>query len=173
MVPTLHLTGDLVLVQRFSTKITRGDIVLVRSPENPRKIVAKRVTGMEGDEITFLVDPKKDDGKVKTVKVEQGHVWVTGDNVYDSRDSRTFGAVPSGLLYGRVFFRVWPFNAFGSLGSNKLKEGLFVSQERTTDPSVKSSAHLAIRPSVPPYAPPMIPVDNDDGIFMFFFFFSV
>ncbi|KAF9595703.1 hypothetical protein IFM89_003445 [Coptis chinensis] len=37
-------------------------------------------------------------------------------------------------------------------------------KERTTDPSVKSSAHLAIRPSVPPYAPPMIPVDNDDGI---------
>ncbi|XP_030939116.1 uncharacterized protein LOC126701659 isoform X3 [Quercus robur] len=35
--------------------------------------------------------------------------------------------------------------------------------ERVNDPSAKPS-HFAARPSVPPYAPPMIPVDNDDGI---------
>lgn len=36
-------------------------------------------------------------------------------------------------------------------------------KERVNDPSAKPS-HFAARPSVPPYAPPMIPVDNDDGI---------
>lgn len=36
-------------------------------------------------------------------------------------------------------------------------------KERVNDPSAKSS-HFAARPNVPPYAPPMIPVDNDDGI---------
>ncbi|KAK7843878.1 hypothetical protein CFP56_011826 [Quercus suber] len=35
--------------------------------------------------------------------------------------------------------------------------------ERVNDPSAKPS-HFAARPNVPPYAPPMIPVDNDDGI---------
>lgn len=36
-------------------------------------------------------------------------------------------------------------------------------KERVTDPSAKSSQYAA-RSNVPPYAPPMIPMDNDDGI---------
>lgn len=39
----------------------------------------------------------------------------------------------------------------------------FYFQERVSDPAAKSS-HFAARPSVPPYAPPMITMDNDDGI---------
>ncbi|PIA25812.1 hypothetical protein AQUCO_10800051v1 [Aquilegia coerulea] len=37
-------------------------------------------------------------------------------------------------------------------------------KEKVIDPSAKSSAHLAVRPNVPSYAPPVIPLDNDDGI---------
>ncbi|XP_017974957.1 PREDICTED: uncharacterized protein LOC18602424 isoform X3 [Theobroma cacao] len=36
-------------------------------------------------------------------------------------------------------------------------------KERVADPSTKP-AHFAARPNVPPYAPPMIPMDYDDGI---------
>ncbi|KAJ7980669.1 Histone H2A deubiquitinase (DUF3755) [Quillaja saponaria] len=36
-------------------------------------------------------------------------------------------------------------------------------KERVTDPSA-NSPHFAARPNVPPYAPPMITIDNDDGI---------
>ncbi|KAF8388608.1 hypothetical protein HHK36_027285 [Tetracentron sinense] len=36
--------------------------------------------------------------------------------------------------------------------------------EKVMDPSAKSSSHIAARPNVPPYALPMIPMDNDDGI---------
>ncbi|KAB1213247.1 hypothetical protein CJ030_MR5G009658 [Morella rubra] len=36
-------------------------------------------------------------------------------------------------------------------------------KERVNDPSAKLS-HFAARPNVPPYAPPIIPMDNDDGI---------
>ncbi|XP_004486880.1 uncharacterized protein [Cicer arietinum] len=36
-------------------------------------------------------------------------------------------------------------------------------KERVSDPAAKSS-HFAARPNVPPYAPPMITMDNDDGI---------
>ncbi|WOL14320.1 hypothetical protein Cni_G23100 [Canna indica] len=35
-------------------------------------------------------------------------------------------------------------------------------KERVTDTSAKSSGHLGTRPNVPPYAPPMLPVDDDD-----------
>jgi len=59
MLPTFNLTGDLVLAERLSTrfeKMQRGDVVLVRSPENPRKIVIKRLMGMGGDTVRYAVD---------------------------------------------------------------------------------------------------------------------
>lgn len=33
-------------------------------------------------------------------------MWIEGDNVYASRDSRHYGPVPYGLIQGRVFLRV-------------------------------------------------------------------
>lgn len=118
MLPTFSLSGDIVLVDCISPclgKIGRGDIVLVRSPENPRKVITKRLIGIEGDRMTFAVDPRSIGDDCKTVIVPKGHVWVQGDNVYESRDSRTFGAVPYALLQGRVFGRVWPLKDFGAL----------------------------------------------------------
>ncbi|KAF2581414.1 hypothetical protein F2Q68_00002729, partial [Brassica cretica] len=37
-------------------------------------------------------------------------------------------------------------------------------KEKTTDSSAKSSSHLNVHPNGPPYAPPMMPIDTDDGI---------
>ncbi|XP_034698685.1 mitochondrial inner membrane protease subunit 1-like isoform X2 [Vitis riparia] len=108
MLPTLNLSGDLILADRLSVrfgKVGPGDIVLVRSPQNPRKIITKRVVGMGGDRVTFSVDPK-DSRRCETVVVPEGHVWIAGDNIYASTDSRNFGAVPYGLLQGKVFWRV-------------------------------------------------------------------
>ncbi|KAJ4980737.1 hypothetical protein NE237_031574 [Protea cynaroides] len=118
MLPTLNITGDVILAERISSrlgKVAPGDIVLVRSPENPRKLVAKRVLGMEGDRVTFLVDPKVSD-RYESVIVPKGHVWVQGDNIYASHDSRNFGPVPYGLIQGKAFCRIWPYDGFGSLG---------------------------------------------------------
>lgn len=39
----------------------------------------------------------------------KGHVWIQGDNIYSSFDSRTYGAVPYGLIQGKVFCRVMLF----------------------------------------------------------------
>lgn len=64
MLPTLNLTGDVLLVEKLSPllgKVGTGDVVLVRSPVNPRKTIVKRIVGMEGDRITFLVDPGRSD----------------------------------------------------------------------------------------------------------------
>ncbi|RYQ96243.1 hypothetical protein Ahy_B08g091925 [Arachis hypogaea] len=35
----------------------------------------------------------------------KGHVWIQGDNIFASHDSRHFGPVPYGLIQGKVFFR--------------------------------------------------------------------
>ncbi|KAJ4703821.1 mitochondrial inner membrane protease subunit 1 [Melia azedarach] len=118
MLPTLSLTGNLVLAERISPllkKVAPGDVVLVRSPVVPGRIVTKRVIGMEGDRVSYVVDPKNSD-RFETVLVPKGHIWIEGDNIYESNDSRKFGAVPYGLLEGRIFWRIWPPKDFGSLG---------------------------------------------------------
>lgn len=64
MLPTLNFTGDVLLVEKLSPllgKVGPGDVVLVRSPENPRKTITKRIVGVEGDIVTFLVDPGRSD----------------------------------------------------------------------------------------------------------------
>lgn len=117
MLPTINITGDIVAVERISPRcslISVGDVVLLRSPENPLKTVTKRVLALEGDAITFLLDPSKGFA-TKTVLVPKGHVWVQGDNIYESRDSRQFGPVPYGLIEGRAFCRIWPPESIGSI----------------------------------------------------------
>ncbi|KAL6999702.1 hypothetical protein U1Q18_000858, partial [Sarracenia purpurea var. burkii] len=50
----------MVLAESASTRLGKvgfGDVVFVRSPKNPRKIVTKSIVGMEGDTVAFLVDP--------------------------------------------------------------------------------------------------------------------
>ncbi|XP_010552152.1 PREDICTED: mitochondrial inner membrane protease subunit 1 [Tarenaya hassleriana] len=117
MLPTLNLTGDVILAEHVSHrfgKVELGDVVLVRSPRDPRKMVTKRVLGLEGHRVTFSADPLVDDGSVSVV-VPKGHVWIQGDNLYASTDSRYFGPVPYGLIQGKALLRVWPPDSFGRL----------------------------------------------------------
>ncbi|XP_062011762.1 mitochondrial ATP-independent inner membrane protease subunit 1a [Rosa rugosa] len=114
MLPTFNSSGDVVLAEHLSHrlgKVVPGDVVIVRSPDDPKKMVAKRVLGLEGDKVTFF-DPHRI-RKHNTTVVPKGHVWIQGDNTYSSFDSRSYGPVPYGLIQGRVFFRVWPPDGFG------------------------------------------------------------
>lgn len=114
MIPTLHPSGNVVLAERIS-KPSRGDVVVFQSPEDPNKLPTKRVVGLEGDCVSFVVDPGKND-ESRTIVVPKGHVWVEGDYIQNSRDSRSFGPVPYGLIQGRLLWRVWPFQDFGPIG---------------------------------------------------------
>lgn len=71
MLPTFNLNGEIVLLDRISTrygKVGPGDVIIVRSPETPRKVVTKRIIGMEGDTITYIVDPTNSD-RTETIVV--------------------------------------------------------------------------------------------------------
>mmetsp|Transcript_16765 Transcript_16765/g.32644 ORF Transcript_16765/g.32644 Transcript_16765/m.32644 type:complete len:150 (+) Transcript_16765:424-873(+) len=114
MLPTFSSAGDIVLVDRISPqllKINKGDIVIAQSPTNPRQTVCKRVKGMPGERVR--VAKRYPYERDRVVKIPKGRVWLEGDNPRNSTDSRSYGAVPMGLIKGRVFFRLWPLTDIG------------------------------------------------------------
>jgi len=98
-----------------------GDVVVFSSPIFPEQRSCKRVIGMPGDYV--LRDPNLSptvggapipglyEGDTDTVREEpvmvqvpEGHVWVSGDNLSYSRDSRFHGPVPLALIRGKTLY---------------------------------------------------------------------
>ncbi|XP_057335627.1 mitochondrial inner membrane protease subunit 1 [Microplitis mediator] len=103
MEPTIH-THDVLFTEHISPrfdKLSKGDIIIAKSPTNPREIICKRIGGVEGDRIYC--------GFTSYV-VPQGHLWLEGDNASNSSDSRSYGAIPKGLVISRAVCKVWPFS---------------------------------------------------------------
>ncbi len=108
MLPNLAETGEVVVEDCLTYKfwpIQRGDLVTLKSPLDPSRIICKRVLGLPGDIV--CVDPT---GRLapstEHVIVPKGHIWIMGDNATYSRDSREYGPVPMALVQARLAYRV-------------------------------------------------------------------
>ena len=110
MLPTLAVSGEIVVEDCISVrldpgKLQRGELVVLKSPLDPQRIICKRIIGLAGD--TVCVDPT---GRLapstEHVLVPKGHIWIVGDNAAESRDSRLYGPVPIALVHGRLCARV-------------------------------------------------------------------
>lgn len=48
----------------------------------------------------------------------EGHCWLIGDNVSESRDSRTFGPLPLALIKGKTVAKWGGVKTFGWIENN-------------------------------------------------------
>lgn len=109
MEPTIY-SDDILLTEHISPikgLITRGDIVIAKCPTNPNQQICKRVIGLPGDRVRT--------GIAQSKVVPIGHVWLEGDNLKNSSDSRTYGPVPQGLIRSKAVLRIWPLKEMGFL----------------------------------------------------------
>jgi len=133
MIPTL-LVGDKIFVNKFIYRFhepKRGDIIVFKSPEDPKKDFVKRLVALGGETVEIrngkiyinskqITDPRilkiyyvnrspyGEEGK--TTKVPRDGYFALGDNSTNSRDSREWGFVPKKNLVGKAFLIWWPLN---------------------------------------------------------------
>ena len=109
--------GKRFLSSRTHAKILRNDIVIFKSPQT-NQLLIKRVLATEGDLINFI-DPNtiSINGEVLHIsdskkylfedftKVPKRAIFLLGDNIAHSTDSRDFGFLPLVRIEGKVIFR--------------------------------------------------------------------
>eukprot|EP01027_Heterolobosea_sp_BB2_P017447 GEZU01024705.1.p1 GENE.GEZU01024705.1~~GEZU01024705.1.p1 ORF type:complete len:158 (-),score=21.78 GEZU01024705.1:58-531(-) len=129
MQPTLNREDDAdsptptdlayVNVREYKTKsVQRGDVILMKSPDDPDHRMTKRVIAIEGDQVCINKEARLHNKHLlekKWITVPQGHMWVEGDNPAVSKDSNLFGPVPIGLVQGKVTRVLWPPRHFGPI----------------------------------------------------------
>lgn len=120
----------------LNSRLVKFEDLLSSVGATPTKLTTRRST-IDGDDIDLLksmdTDPthtsSQDDtsrhnsvartdlqqntyvrskGDVQYVTVPLGHVWLAGDNMGNSTDSRHYGPVPLGMVRGKVLARVYP-----------------------------------------------------------------
>ena len=100
---------DLVFLDRVSARlnlISRGDVVVLRSPDGDA-LITKRVVAMGGDTVQH-----REQGS-RLVRVPTGRYWVEGDNGEVSTDSNHFGSVGVESVQARVAAKLWPLSEAG------------------------------------------------------------
>ncbi len=132
--------GDKLFVNKFIYRFEepqRGDIVVFKYPEDPKKDFIKRLVALEGETIeirdgsVYVNDRKLTDPETfakfyyfnqgpygvpgEKVTVPADHYYVLGDNSAYSRDSRWWGFVPKKNVIGKALVRWWPPTRIGSI----------------------------------------------------------
>jgi len=135
MMPAL-VDQERVFINKFVYRlgigeVERGDTVVFWYPADPTKSYIKRVIALPGDFVElregtvylndrpldepYVPQEFRDHQNVARLQVPSGHYYVMGDHRSSSNDSRTWGPVPRGAIYGKAVFVYWPPDRMGSV----------------------------------------------------------
>ncbi len=132
MYPTFH-NGEYLIVNelaKYQGNYERGDVVILRYPNDPSKYFIKRVIGLPGETVTIqggvvsitsdtqktpvvLAEPYVQNAKIDSSSrtLDKDEFFVMGDNRSQSSDSRIWGPVPRRLMDGKAYLRLYPFTS--------------------------------------------------------------
>ncbi|KAL4779487.1 peptidase S24/S26A/S26B/S26C [Aspergillus varians] len=114
MYPTFSPRGDYLLVSKmhkYGRGVEVGDVVRFYHPSFLGVNGAKRVIGLPGDFVCRDEALSREaGGSGEMIRVPEGHVYLGGDNLPWSRDSRNYGPLPMGLINGKIIARIWPLS---------------------------------------------------------------
>ena len=119
-------------IYRFGIgNIERGDTVVFWFPMDVSKSYIKRVIGMPGDTVRvdkgavivngkplaepYVPEENRDQTTYPEITVEPDCYYVLGDHRNSSNDSRNWGTVRRGFIYGKAVFVYWPLERLGLL----------------------------------------------------------
>ena len=134
MEPNFH-DYEYLIIDEISYRFNqpqRGEVVVVRNPNDRSQYFIKRIIGLPGetidikdgriviynddypsgielDESAYLSSEVKTQGK-DSMKLSSDEFYLLGDNRTSSLDSRLFGPLTSEDVVGRTWIRAWPFN---------------------------------------------------------------
>ena len=122
--------GELIFILKIG-KPALGDIVLIKSPIDPEKVLLKRIIALEGDtieirnKILYRNDEKmrfrwktiSADARIfpmrftrrdnlAVIRIKRKQYFILGDNLDHSFDSRTFGPVHEEDIIGKLFLKI-------------------------------------------------------------------
>ena len=135
MQPSFY-SNDYVIVSRqaytWFGDIKRGDVIIFQSElkdgSGHTKNLIKRVIGVPGDTVEIkegnvyvndmmlyedYLSEEGSSGEMDSIQVEEGKIFVLGDNRRVSQDSRSseVGQVPQENVVGKVILRIYPFDS--------------------------------------------------------------
>jgi len=136
MIPTFS-NGEYLIVDQLSyrfEKPERGDIIIFRFPQNPKKFFIKRIVGLPSESLEMrsgaliiindahprgigLKEPylTRQYNDTLTQTLQDDEYFVMGDNRSASLDSRIWGPLSEDLIVGRAFVRLLPITKIGAL----------------------------------------------------------
>lgn len=140
MVPTLNEYDYIILnkIAYIGKKSPQyGDIIVFQSDlemeDGKKKYLIKRVIGVGGDTIRIqegevyrngeqldepYINGDYTSGDISDLKIEEGKLFVMGDNrpnSMDSRDQTEVGQIDEDTVLGKTLIRLYPFKQMGSI----------------------------------------------------------